>query len=111
MREAKPHCTRKAVPSSCRRASRRAGTVLRSHCRLSPELRLVQRISMIARASRRRAGFDDQTAGRRTPITTTIAMKAIKTRAHRLARARLPMESPVAPANRRRFNDRGQPWH
>jgi len=98
------------LPPRRRWASGVSGTRCNGHLCL-PVLRgcRVQRTSRTARASRRRAGFDDQTAGSTTPHRMTIATKATRASAHWLAAKRLPMESPAAQANRGRFTERGQP--
>lgn len=69
-----------------------------------------QMSSSTARASRRREGFFDQTAGRTTPQTKLIARHAINANAHWLAISRLPNGS-AAHTNRGRFTERGQPRH
>lgn len=76
-----------------------------------PPGRLVHRTSKTARASRRRVGFLDQTAGNMTPHTTAKTIITRRTKIQRSAIATAPSESPATlPANRWRFTEPGQPW-
>jgi len=92
------------IPITHRRSSGLGRPSTDGHSRSSPVGRPVHKTSNTARASRRRAGLLDQTAGSTTPHSRVSITETTTIKTQRSARARPPSERPAAAlANRQRF--------